>query len=454
MSSLRIPFREKVAYGLGNFMPTAVTATGGMAMYFYTDVAGLSAAFIGALLLLVRVIDAFWDIWVGRRVDATRSRFGQARPYLLWFAPVLALALVASFSVPPLDGLARTVYFVLAYIALWCAYSLIQIPFQSMLPMIAPDPDERLRLAGVNSVVQFVFVIGCSVGFPVLKDVLSGGVPAQGFQRAALVFGGLGIFFTWLCFAFTRERVQPISGPRPALQADLRSLAASRAWRTGVLAQCALGTLIGLPLSGGVYYFTVVMGQPQLIGPFMGIGGIGLVLGVVLSDQLTRRLCKKRVYVGSMVAAAIVMLGMLLGGPGQLPLVFGLAFVSNLCLGISAPISYSMNGDIADDIERREGTRVVGTLIATINFSSKVGSGLCSAIVGAVLSVTAYQAGVAAQTPLAQQGIVALMSVIPAITALAVAAVMGWGYPLGRAQLQQMNTELTQRRAAAAAAAS
>jgi len=453
MTALRIPFREKVAYGLGNFMPTAITATGGMAMYFYTDVAGLSAAFIGTLLLLVRVIDAFWDIWVGRRVDATRTRWGQARPYLMWFAPVLAVALVASFSVPPIEGLARTVYFVAAYIALWCAYSLIQIPFQSMLPMIAPDPDERLRLAGVNSVVQFVFVIGCSVGFPVLKDVLSGGVPARGFQNAALVFAGLGVLFTWLCFALTRERVQPISGPRPALKADLGALLASRAWLTGVLAQCALATLIGLPLSGGVYYFTVVMQAPQLIGPFMGLGGIGLVLGVVLSDQLTRRLCKKRVYVGSMIAAAVVMLGMLAGGPGQLPLVFTLAFVSNLCLGVSAPISYSMNGDIADDIERREGARVVGTLVATVNFASKVGSGLCSAIVGAVLSITAYQAGVAAQAPMAQQGIVALMSVIPALTALVVAAVMGWGYPLGRAQLQQLAQDLNQRRAAAAAPA-
>ncbi len=453
MSTARLPFHEKVAYGLGNFMPTAVTATGGMAMYFYTDVAGLSAAFIGTLLLLVRVIDALWDVWVGRRVDATRSRWGQARPYLLWFAPLLALALVLSFSVPPLQGAARTLYYVLAYVGLWCAYSLIQIPFQSMLPMIAPDPDERLRLAGVSSFVQFIFVIGCSAGFPILKDVLADGVPAQGFQRAALLFAGLGLLFTWLCFALVRERVPPMAGPRSALRTDLRALMASRAWRSGVLAQCVLGVLIGLPLSSGVYYFAAVVGRPELIGPYMGLGGLGLVLGVVLSDQLTRRLCKKQVYVGAMVAGAVMLLGMTQGSADRLPLVFVLALLSNLCLGISAPISYSMNGDIADDIELREGQRVVGTLIATINFASKVGAGLCSAIVGGVLSLVAYQAGGAAQTPLAQQGIVALMSVIPAAMALGVAAVMGWAYPLGRSQLSLMNAELSQRRAAAAATA-
>jgi GPH family glycoside/pentoside/hexuronide:cation symporter len=444
---MRIPLHEKVAYGLGNFMPTAVTATGGLAMYFYTDVAGLSAAFIGTMLLLVRLIDAVWDIWVGRRVDATRTRWGQARPYLLWFAPLLALALVASFSVPPWDGPWRTAYFVAGYVMLFCCYSLIQIPFQSMMPLVAPDPDERLRLAGVNTFVQFIFVIACAVGFPVLKDLLSDGQPAQGFQRAAMLFGGAGLLLTWLCFALVRERVPPISSPQANLRVDLAALWRSRPWRAGVLAQCALGTLIGLPLSAGVYYFAAVVGKPQLIGPFMGAGGLGLVLGVVLCDQLTRRICKKRVYVGANIACAALLMGFALVSPTDLTLVFALNLLANMALGVSAPISASMNGDVADAIELQSGQRVVGTLIATINFASKVGSGLTSAIVGAVLSYTLYQAGTAVQSGLARQGIVALMSVIPALVALGVAAVIGWGYPLTRARLAQQQTDLTDKRA-------
>lgn len=449
---MRIPLHEKIAFGLGNFMPTAVTATGGLAMYFYTDVAGLSAAFIGAMLLLVRVVDAVWDIWVGRRVDATRHRWGQARPYLLWFAPLMAVALVASFTVPPFEGTARTLYFVAAYVLLWCAYSLVQIPFQSLLPLVASDPDERLRLAGVSSFVQFVFVIGCSVGFPMLKDLLSDGVPAQGFQRAALVLAVVGLLFTWLCFAGVRERVAPSSGPRPQLRADMRAVWRNRPWRVGVLAQCALGVLIGLPLSSGVYYFTAVLGKPQLIGPFMGAGGLGLVLGVVLSDQLTRRLCKKQVYVGASVAAALSLLGFMAvpaGPAAPMALVFALAFVSNLALGVTAPISFSMNGDVADSIELQSCQRVVGTLVATVNFASKVGSGLTSAIVGAVLATTLYQAGAAQQSPAAQQGIVALMSVVPAAVALTVAALIGWAYPLNRARLAQQQQALAARRALA-----
>jgi GPH family glycoside/pentoside/hexuronide:cation symporter len=312
---------------------------------------------------------------------------------------------------------------------------------------VAPDPDERLRLAGVNTFVQFIFVIACAVGFPVLKDLFSDGQPAQGFQRAAMLFGGAGLLFTWLCFALVRERVPPVSSPQADLRADLAALWRNRPWRAGVLAQCVLGTLIGLPLSAGVYYFAAVIGKPQLIGPFMGAGGLGLVLGVVLSDQLTRRLCKKRVYVGANVACAVLLMGFALVGTDQLALVFALNLLANAALGVSAPISASMNGDVADAIELQSGQRVVGTLVATVNFASKVGSGLTSAIVGAVLSFTLYQAGSAQQSGLAQQGIVALMSVIPALVALAVAAVIGWGYPLTREQLARQQSELTDRRA-------
>lgn len=439
---MRIAFSEKLAFGLGNFMPVVVTVTGGLAMFFYTDVAGLSAAFVGAMLLAVRLVDAVWDIWVGRRVDATRHRLGQARPYLLWFAPLLALAIAGSFTVPPWDGPARTSWFVLTYVLMWCCYSLIQIPFQALLPLVAPDPEERLRLAGVNSFVQFTFVMGCAVGFPMLKDVLADGNQARGFQLAALVFAAVGLAFTWICFARVRERVEPMPIRPPNLRGDIGALWRSRSWRSAVLANCALGALISLPLSSGVYFFTAVLGKPQLVGPYMGIGGLGLMLGVVLSDQLTRRFCKKRVFVGTNLACAVFLLGFLTTGPDVLPLVFALALLSNMALGVSAPISFSMNGDVADAVELQSGKRVVGTLVATVQFMSKLGGGLASALVGAVLSLSLYQAGATQQPASAQMGILALMSVLPAAVALVVAVVIGWAYPLNRARLVQQQAEL------------
>lgn len=447
-------FTEKLAYGLGNFLPTVVTATAGYAMFFYTDVAGLDAAFIGLLLLLVRVADAVWDIGVGRLVDRTHTRFGRCRPYLLWAAPLLALALVASFTVPPLQGTARTVYFVGAYVALWFAYSLIYIPFQAVLPLMTSNAQDRLRAAGVTSFLQFLFVIAGGALFPVAKDALGAGDAAQGFQRAALLFASVGLLFTWICFVVIRERVASgtPAGQPANLRADAQALWRSRPWRAVFVAQVLLATLIGVPLGSGVYYFAVVIGQPQMIGPYMGLCGLGLAVGVVLSDQLTRRLCKRQVYAVSSGSAALVFALFLGIDPTAVwqPLVLG--FVANLLCGVGAPISYSMNADTADAVELQSDRRVVGTLFATVNFAQKLGTGLASAITGGLLAWGHYQAGQgAAQSPEAVHAVVALMSVVPALLALGLAAVVGKGYTLNRRALTQLGDDLARQRAAQAA---
>jgi GPH family glycoside/pentoside/hexuronide:cation symporter len=342
---------------------------------------------------------------------------------------------------------------VLAYTALWWCYSVVNIPFQSMPALVAPDPDARLRLYGVNAFILFIFVVGCGAGFPILKDVFANGNAAQGFQRAAMLFGAVGLLLTWVCFAFTRERVLPTAVRKPDLKADFGALWANRGWRACLVAFGLLALLIGLPLSAGVYYFVAVLKAPALIGPFMGSSGIGLMAGVVLSDRLTRRFDKKHVMVASTVAMGVISLGYLATMSGPLPAVFVLAFAANVMLGIGAPISQSLLADTADAIERDTGHRVVGTLFATIGFAQKIGAGLASAVVGGMLSATGYLAGRPEQPGEALWGIAALMGPVTSVVALAIGAIIGWLYPMGQAELARLRDDLAARRALEAAPA-
>ena len=69
-------------------------------LYYMTDVAGISAAAVGTMFLVVRLWDAFTDLFAGRMVDKTMTRFGKFRPFLLWFAiPVLVMSFL-NFNIP------------------------------------------------------------------------------------------------------------------------------------------------------------------------------------------------------------------------------------------------------------------------------------------------------------------------------------------------------------------
>ena len=69
-------------------------------LLYYTDVAGIAATTVGTLFLVVRIFDGFADLFAGRLVDKTNTRWGRFRPYLLFGSLPLLLLLIAVFSVP------------------------------------------------------------------------------------------------------------------------------------------------------------------------------------------------------------------------------------------------------------------------------------------------------------------------------------------------------------------
>src|SRR3954467_12432340 len=79
-------------------------------LIYYTDVVGIAATTVGTLFLVVRVFDAFADLFAGRVVDKTNTRWGRFRPFLLFAGIPLLLLNVAVFSVPDLGDTGTLVY--------------------------------------------------------------------------------------------------------------------------------------------------------------------------------------------------------------------------------------------------------------------------------------------------------------------------------------------------------
>src|SRR5690606_34090794 len=99
--SVRLSFREKAGYGIGDFGFNLYWANiSAFLLLFYTDVMGLAAAAVGTMMLVTKLFDAVTDPLMGALADRTRTRWGRFRPYLLFGALPLAFTGVLTWTVP------------------------------------------------------------------------------------------------------------------------------------------------------------------------------------------------------------------------------------------------------------------------------------------------------------------------------------------------------------------
>lgn len=97
----RLQTGEKIAYGLGDCAANVYVAMAGTFLTaFYTDTVGIAAAAVGTMMLLARILDGVTDLMMGAIVDKTKSRYGKARPWVLWSAPLMCIGLILLFTVP------------------------------------------------------------------------------------------------------------------------------------------------------------------------------------------------------------------------------------------------------------------------------------------------------------------------------------------------------------------
>ena len=89
--------KEKIGYGMGDAASHIIFDNVMLyMMFFYTDIFGIPAGFVGTMFLLARALDAISDPCMGLIADRTQTRFGKFRPYILWLA--LPFGIIAAIA--------------------------------------------------------------------------------------------------------------------------------------------------------------------------------------------------------------------------------------------------------------------------------------------------------------------------------------------------------------------
>ena len=95
---------QKVAYGSGDMAGNCGYALiSSFVMLYLTNAVGLNSAIIGTLMMVSKLLDGVSDIFFGGLMDKTKSKMGQARPWMLFGQIGVSASLFLVFSIPSMS---------------------------------------------------------------------------------------------------------------------------------------------------------------------------------------------------------------------------------------------------------------------------------------------------------------------------------------------------------------
>ena len=432
---------EKIGYACGDLASNFYWRIFDVFLFiFYTDVFGLSAAAVGTMMLVTRLIDAFSDPLMGAIADRTKTKMGKFRPYLLWGIIPMIAAGVLTFTIPDVSDNNKLIWAYGTYIFMMLAYTFINVPYGALLGVITPDSQQRTTLTSFRFIGAFSGGSLVAYMTPELVNYLGQGDEALGWQYTMLIYGLVAAVLFVITFLSTTERVCPPAHQKTPILQDLKDLTQNKPWKVLFVLALIIMMTISLRGSSGTFYFKYYVERPDLIGSFAMAYMIALAVGAACTPLLTKLIDKRRLLMVLMTIVAALSLIFYFVPSDDITSMYVLQILIGLVLGPKSPLVFSMYADTADFSQWRTGRRATAMIFSAAAFAQKLGGALAGAMIGWLLASLGYVAN-QVQTGSSQEGIVLLMTLIPAIFA-AIAVPLIYFYPLDEKQLKILQDDL------------
>ena len=438
--------RDKLGYLFGDFgNDFTFILSSSFLMKFYTDVMGVEAAVIGAVMMIARFVDAFSDVAMGRICD--RSRVTAAGKFKPWIKRMCIPVALSSFLIYQSGLAGRSMAFKIGYLfatyILWGSvfYTSINIPYGSMASAISADPDDRQSLSTYRSMGGTFAGVIIGAGVPMFADVtvndrsvLSG----ERFTLIAGVFSVLAVLSYLACYFMTTERVRPREAPVQRQQQHIFAML-SRALTNRALISIIVASIITLlaqltmqSMAGYVYpnYYNSPTAQSMSTMIMLA----AMTVAALSAKPLAKRIGKAEVSIVSNLFAAAVCGILYLFRPQNVWVFVALQGLQWLGLGMFSMVSWALITDVIDASELKNGVREDGSVYALYSFSRKLGQAASAGLTGALLSTIGYSQATAFDPPVTE-GIFDIATLVPGLGFALLALVLWFWYPLHKKQV-------------------
>lgn len=382
----------RISYGFGD---TACNIVFGMIStlltLFYTDYAGISVAVVGLVMLISRIFDGTSDVIMGFIVNRTNSKWGKARPWILWMAIPYCISAIALFLVPQTNETLQFWYIFITYnLCTTVFYTAINVPYGTLSTMMTRSSHERdllsifrMSMAPVGRIIAVTFTM------PVVKLF---GDDQAAWVKAMAMWVILAFIMLVTCFAKCKETVhmEAVAKTKVPLGKNLKALLTNQYfWSTLILwtVTCVHGTIVGTTLP---YYCKYIFGNDSWMYSVLYFAEAGtLILGAMLCPFLLKKMGKRNLsLIGAVIAVSAHAL--LLINPYS----FGWALTTSIVRALGeAPLTavvFGMMGDVIEFGQWKSHVRQEALIFGGGSLGFKIGTGITSAVITSMLNKAGY----------------------------------------------------------------
>ena len=396
-----VSLREKICYGLGDSACNVVYGLcSTLLTFFYTDYVGVDIALVGIIFLITRFFDGVSDIIMGFITDRTHSKWGKARPWILWMSVPYAVTFVLLFLIPAdASTLVQGIYIFVTYnLVNTVVYTALNLPYSTMASLITRDEKSRASTQAWR--------IFCGPGGKMIVTVSTIplvqalGNDQRSWIIVASIYAVIALILLLICFFNIEERVviEAAKGKTFTVMENLKALFSNQYW---AICLGLWGFMVMMSTVTGTietYYCKYTLGNEALYSPIYAAELISQCVVVLIIPHFVPRFGKRNLTLAGILLVIVAQL-VWISNPLSVPI----AMVSGVLRGIGvAPLwacVFPMIADSAEFGQWKTHVRQDGMIFSAASVGSKLGGGLASAGIGLLMDSVGYDGTLAAQSP-------------------------------------------------------
>lgn len=450
----KLSWMQRIGFGSGDLAQNLIFQVTCMyLLFFYTDIYGLNEIDVSVMFLVGNVANVIWDPIVGALIDKSNPKLGKYRSYLVYVGvPLSGFAILCFY-----DGFAPSlVYAYVTYIAMTLLYTFINVPYGALNSALTRDTNEITILTSVRMFLANCGGLAVGSGLPLLiaffTDEKTDGLPKdpKAWFITMSIYGVVGLLLLFFCFSQCKERVVMDAKESENVKASdlVVEFVRNRPLRVIAFFFITAFAMMSIGNAAGAYFVNSNLhGTPEQLSLFMGLGSAPAFIFMPLVPVIKKAIGKRNMFYAFLTIAIIGMAALYIIAKMETPnmtLIYIAQFIKSTGVIVATGYMWALVPEVISYGEYTSGKRIAGIVNALTGLFFKAGMTLGSVVAPAVLAYVAYNKETVEQTPFAQEGILWLVCVIPAIL-LAVAMIIISQYELTDEKIDEINKAIEER---------